>query len=183
MDKTPKTKVCTKCGKRKALEKFYKSRSNPSARCKECTKQIVNSYRLANLETISQRKKESYRKNPTAYIERSRAAYWNDPDKARQAAKEWRRKNPEKAAQLAKRSKQSVAGKNRTAKYRAKHRQRLLEREAKRQRLYAEKLDDKYVASQICLRSNLKLKDVPPELIEAKRIQLQIKRYLRENMK
>lgn len=113
--KTPKTKVCSKCGRRKSVAVFYvdKRRGRPRSRCVEC----VNS-----------------------------------------AAMDWRAKNPDKHKE---------ASKNSWVRRKEEY--------YKQKKTRREGLSAGYVASVM----RAKIGDVPAELIEAKRLHIKIKRYLR----
>ncbi len=177
------TKVCSKCGEEKALGGFYADKSGRlgrSARCCECTKAQVNAYRKSNAETIKERKRQEYLKNPAPYRERSKARYWANPGQARDYSKSWRKENPEKARVLSKRNKKTQAGIEREARYREKHLDRIRSLNAERVRQGAEALSDQYVTGVICARTPLRHSDIPLSLVEAKRVQLQIKRLLKE---
>ena len=57
-------------------------------------------------------------------------------------------------------------------------RKKELERYEKRGKLLRERLDDKYIKSLLCSKNTLKHRDIPQELIEAKRQYLKINRII-----
>lgn len=129
MEKTPKTKVCSKCGERKRASEFYSDKRTTTglkSECKACHTKAGIRWQ---------------KKNPIAARNASRAYYQRDPSKRVNAV----------------------------AKSRKKYGR------AKEIKSVAERMPDHFVANRL----ELALKDAPPALIEAKRIQLQIKRYLK----
>ena len=73
--KTPKTKICTKCGKRKRLELFYKNKSTASKtafHCKACAKTYHQAHKeeaAAHAKTYHQAHKEEAAACSKAYYQ------------------------------------------------------------------------------------------------------------------
>ena len=171
------TKTCSKCGVDKDPVEFY----SYAAACKECTRARVRAYKKANPGRVADSKRLSYQKNIEKCKARSKSNYWSDPEKHRAASKAWRKANPEKARENRRKQKKYPAGISATARYREKHRDRLLKRERYRMRAGARELSDAYVAATICAHgSPLRAACIPPALVEAKRVHLQIHRLLRD---
>lgn len=69
-----KTKICTKCGKRKLFKYFYhhkRQKGNYSSQCKKC----VNDYFKNNKEKVKKYKQEYYLKNKEKHNEQSLINY------------------------------------------------------------------------------------------------------------
>lgn len=81
------TKQCSKCGKVKAIEHFYKLTSSPSglqSRCKECCK----SHYEENKEYLLKQHYTWIDNNRDRHNENRKKAYWKNPEKYRNYAKE-----------------------------------------------------------------------------------------------
>jgi hypothetical protein len=153
------TKVCSKCGEKKPLIDYNRIRKNDESRrssCKECR----NKYLKENAELIKIRKRKYREKNK---------------DKERSDNKAWYEKNKAKAQKYGRekyREKTSTEGGR--AEYNAKSKGKY-----KRQ---SENLTDGYVRQVIHRRSTLKHGEIPAELVELKRVQLQIYRLIRDGV-
>lgn len=129
--KTPKTKVCTKCGKRKALDEFADNKRckfGKEGTCKKCKNKTSLDFYVKNREKLKARSRAYGKENRQAISKRMR-----------------------------------------------QHRKDNIERYKEAKRLEVKRMPDGYIAAKL----GLLLKDVPPALIEAKRIQLQIKRFIK----
>jgi hypothetical protein len=82
----------------------------------------------------------------------------------------WRKENPEKARKY-------------DQEWFAKHREKQRERCRINSAKHRKTLSNAYVRSLLAHRSFLSAADIPQELIEAKRAEIKIKRYLREQSK
>lgn len=127
-------KKCNKCGEIKELDDFYKRKKGKDgflSQCRECVKEKVNKYRIANLDKIKDRKrvyretypekiKESRKKHYEANSERINKANkkWKEahPEKAREAVRNWKKNNPEKKAELNKKWAEANPEKRRESK-------------------------------------------------------------------
>jgi hypothetical protein len=65
-------------------------------------------------------------------------------------------------------------------KYRLKHPEKSQESWKKKQKKAIENLEDSYIKKKLTERNNLKASDIPQEMLDLKRIQLQIHRHLKE---
>lgn len=113
--------------------------------------------------------------------------YWSDPEKAKADAIRWYRHNPDhaKATRDAHKSKhRKELAKKQTVRYwRDPEKHRLKSRKYKpnikaAQIRRREALDDVYVRGELSKHSPLSPSDFPQELVEAKRLQLQVKRLI-----
>ena len=149
MDKTPKTKVCSKCGKRRLRSQFYARKASADGLayvCKICddarTKSVPAEKKRAKHKAWRDANRDHVREKARDVMRRLYAA---DPEKFKQRAKDYRALNLEKI-------------KERNA--------------AKRGHL-----SDSYV-KRVLFPDGIP-SSVPQELIEAKRVQLQLTRYLK----
>ena len=149
------TKFCSKCGKVKVLELFYKrklSKDGFFSICKECDYQRQVIWTKNNPEKVAAAKNK-YRKN--------------NPEKVAAARKKWEKNNPEKNARY------RIANPEKRAAIRIKYRKNNPEKTANYGKLYTERLTDCYITSL------LGIKNPPQELMELKRVQILITRELR----
>ena len=193
MDKTPKTKVCSKCGKRRERSKFYKRQASVDGLayvCKLCddarTKAVPierrrakhKAWRDANRDHVREKGREAMRRlyandpqkfrdrskdyakrNPEKIKERNAA---RDPEDLRRRAKSYRTRNPEKVRDRMKRYRSMDSVKEKAKEIKAKDR---------------EALSDTYV-KRVLFPGGIP-ESVPKSLIEAKRLQIQLTRYLK----
>lgn len=158
---------CLKCGVDKVI----------GIKCKPCMVVRNIKYRLKNIIKIKVASAQYYDKNKEKL--KISAAKWlsknkekvsltkskwreNNLEKTRIAGSKWRISNPER----------SIKSINSAIKWRSENR----EKEAKSKKKYSLNLKDGYVALVI----GMKINSIPLELIELKRVQLQIKRTLKE---
>ena len=174
----PITRVCKKCGEEKLLEEFIKVKSckyGHGHTCKVCAntrfrkhkskneqhyKDYFIKYYLNNRDYINKQQRE-YQNNNKEYINKQQREY----------QKKYRINNKE---YLNKRSKE----------YRNNNNNR--DYINKQQREYRKGLPDSYCSDQLIQRikgigCKLTSKDIPQELIELKRVQLQIHRLTKTN--
>ena len=79
-----KTKICTKCGKKKDINDFSKHRimlDGLNCQCKECNIRAVRKWRESNREKVREINNRSRK---------------NNPEKVRESKRKWWRNNPEK---------------------------------------------------------------------------------------
>jgi predicted nucleic acid-binding Zn-ribbon protein len=151
-------KRCTKCGEVKSLEEFCVDKtikSGRSSRCKECRREYLRKWR---------------EKNRGKLLERSRQWVAENPEKRRETVRKSDAKNAKKRREKAR------------ERY-AENRERLNLDTLKRGARNRKNLSDVYVRQLMTKRSPLLHADIPQELVEAKRVELKIKRYLREQSK
>lgn len=171
-------KRCAGCKEEKGLDAFHRSKSGSQGRhayCKVCMKAYsakrAKAYYAANSERIKERVKQWAKRNP---------------ERCRVNQSRWRDTNRDEYRRRAKEFNKSLAGRERAARYRAELTVQANQKVYAR-RKWAEHIDSLssgYVASTLCAHgSGLKRSDIPQSLIEAKRVQLQIKRLLREKTK
>lgn len=176
------TKVCTKCGIEKSLEEFAKSTTTKSglkAACKPCKNIELTNHRHQNIGVT--------REKARLYAEKNR-------DKINEMQKQWRQNNPEKvqrhsqsrdkdkfkAYQKEYLLKNDAAIKERQKTYRGKNREKLNEHNKNMARINSAELHDSYVLKRLVSDGVLNRRDVPQELINLKRVEVMIKRQIKE---
>jgi hypothetical protein len=95
---------------------------------------------------------------------------YNCKDCAKQRVSIWQKNNPEKCY------KKYINYVNKTPKYRETKKKKIQEYKKKER----ENLDDRYIKETLMQNNNLKASDIPQEMIEVKRMQLMIRRQLKE---
>ena len=163
-------KNCTKCGEWKVLTDYHRNKRTADGRvyaCKAC-KRLADQMRWEASDTAKRRAVIEAaaawkQRNREAVREAGRRAYWNDVEKSRNRGRE---------KHHAHRGELNAAKR----KYRQTNREATRLYGRLRARRIIDALDDVYIANALF---NLPVSALPPELIEAKRIQLQIKRYLK----
>ena len=152
--KTPKTKICTKCGEEKVFSEYYKdkkSKDGYSYKCKLCQKE----YNKINKDKIRQRNKKylrRYRKtNPAKFAQYNREyrEKLEDREKCYRMTRFWKIKNSER-----------VKKKNQEDR---------------------ELLSPVYVKKLICRCTGLSHKDIPDGMVRVYRAILKFKRLRKEN--
>ena len=87
-------KVCTKCGKWKTLEEYYKNKASKDGKqsaCKKCQKECQKQYRENNKEYTKEYGKQ-WRENNPKYSKQWRE---NNKEHTKEYGKQWRESNPE----------------------------------------------------------------------------------------
>jgi len=184
------TKKCGKCGVVKSLSDFYRGISP----CKACQAIKAKEYYARKPEVIAVRRTctrcwrtklvDAFGKSLTACKECLNVYHV-----------EYREKNRERK-RVESKERYKTHGHKRHAystKYRQEHRDELnarqreyakqpdrVERERELRRLYCEKLTDAYVRKAITKGTSIKPEQVPQAMIETKRVQLQIKRRIKD---
>ena len=152
-------KTCSKCGEEK--EEFVSA----GYTCKDCSKIYGKKYREENRDKIKVSNREYFLKVKDTAKEKERRKNYllNNKEKINKLKKEWVKNNPDK-----------------DKKYRKKHRGKYREKLIEGQRKKVEICCDSYINE--LLNKNAKpgerIKN-PPELIEAKRLQVLINRHLK----
>jgi hypothetical protein len=100
----PKTKVCTKCGKRKKLEAYYadtRNKDGKQSRCKVCWALAGRVFRSANTALLAARAASYYRSNGEKVRARVKAYRTNNKDIVKARKAKYYRKNRTKIAERA----------------------------------------------------------------------------------
>ena len=155
---TEEVKTCAKCGETKQAGQFRTRR----ATCKPCQAEYDRQYYAENRDKAREYRTE----NRDKIAERQRQYRAENRDKIAERHRQYRAENRDKIAE-------------RQHQYRAENRDKI----AEYHRQYSAALTDALVASRITDGTNLTRADIPPELLEAKRLQLKLKRLAREAMK
>lgn len=174
---TDAVKTCSKCRKDKPPAAFEKK----GARCKECASEYRRQYYAANREKIKVQHQKYVTENREKHNEWSRKWAAANRDKRAQISRNYNAANREKTA----RRKRHYNAENRKkiADYWLRYKASNPNKRAEANKRYAEKLPDALVAKRLIRNTNLTRADIPPELLEAKRLQLKLKRLAREAMK
>lgn len=187
----PRMRTCVKCGVEKlAIEvAWVDARKHVKGVCFECMSpedaeremarkerllEYTKAYKKANREKICERKKTYYEANREKERERTKAWQEANREKHRASSKAWHEANREKACE-------------RMKAWREANREKMLAlckayKEANREKVreYGRRntrdLKDSYIARSL----RLPVKAVPEEIIELKRVQLQITREIRK---
>lgn len=88
-------KKCSLCCEDKDEDSFYKSGKYLSAKCKPCTKDHVNNYRIQNKEVISERKKKYRIANFQEISRKNKERYEADKDRVKTVLKTYYENNKE----------------------------------------------------------------------------------------
>lgn len=185
-------KVCSKCKENKKVEEFGKHKGEEDGRqwhCKSCVKQAAHLYYTRTKEVQNAKSMLWVKNNPEKAREARLRYYEKNKEKLKKRSRDWYAANIEKAREANKRSyfKNQETCQARTNLWRANNKERCRESrlawgrsnkdKLKAQNLRVrEKLTDGVVASIL----GFKVSCVPPELIELKRLQIQIKRELKQ---
>lgn len=95
-------KQCRKCGQVKPNEAFCKRKSSPDGLyyyCKACDKSAQQSYRQANQDEISERRRSARRQSPEKERERDRQRYKANSEKRKAQARQYRTIHNDKVRQ------------------------------------------------------------------------------------
>lgn len=171
------TKVCTKCGEKKALDEFYKAKDRPlgvQSQCKQCKKEWYL---------------DDYKNNPDKYAKRGKQWRDNNRDTVMMIRKEYERTSPVRKAYLARedvkqRRREIVSAfhvRNPEAReeYSRNYRQRHADgRFAIYKKKYREDLGVGYVKETI-LQKGPRF-EVPGDLIDLKREKIKISRAIKQ---
>lgn len=99
MEKMPKTKVCTKCEKRKPLESFYLSIQGKWGRhsqCISCKKNATKNWAAKNPDKVKERSKAYYEQNSDKIKKRTRQWSQANPERKKESDRAWRVNNRER---------------------------------------------------------------------------------------
>jgi hypothetical protein len=175
------TKVCKICKETKDVMKFNK-KINISSTCIDCEDALV----LINKNKKAIYKKKYISENPIKYTEQRKKYRENNKDKILQ----YKNNNKDKTASYAKKMNQKVIDSRNKyflenkKEILIKNKQRKIKQELNKkykQELYRKIMPDSYVLHSIKKLTNLSKEDIlqNPEIIETKRLLLQLKRELK----
>lgn len=197
-------KICTKCQRELDRSLFYKQRTNRDGLvswCKDCHKQwallrperIKESrakYRAANADKLREKNRQYHHQHADREKERSRQYRRLHPQRVKEYTKKYCADNPERRRETDRRYKRLHPDLiiDRQKKYGAANRKRLNEYRRQVFKRCPEKkasntLPDSYIKLLLRRNSQLTSAQIPQELIELKRVQLQITRKLKETKK
>jgi hypothetical protein len=124
-------------------------------------------YREKNIDACKERDRAYYENNTTAISERRRDYREKNIDACKERERAWREKNREKLKDTVRRT-------------REKNRERIRDRERDRTGKEVAELTNTYVKDVLRRHTGLRSSDIPPELIEAKRLEIKLKRLIKE---
>lgn len=175
---------CSECGAEKELcpEHFSRNQRNHlgyRTNCKPCDRQRTAEWKRANKERVRE-----YNKKYKARVYASLSTQEKEKlkEKLREKMRVHRRENPEKY----KAYRQKYCGKNKekiklkAAKWNKENPDRRREYVRRSATVSREKLNPCYIRSFLIMGTKLKAKDIPEELVEAKRLQLMLVRELKK---
>jgi hypothetical protein len=200
-------KTCKTCGEEKPIEEFVKSKNTKDGRlnkCKLCDNLVRKEQYYANHEYRKQKDKEYREKNKEKVKLWSHKYKEKNREKIRIADREWRKNNPELSRERSRRWRK-LHGKEhyqenkqmfianavrwqkenkeryikRVKEWKMKNYNAWLQNERERHKTKVENLTDDYVVKLLKGKGKLLMKDIPKELIEAKRLQILIQREIK----
>ena len=201
------TKICRICKEEKALNQYYSSKVNKDGfvnSCKTCVKIITKKNRLKNPEKYNEHAKRWRDKNREKANENSKNWRLSNPEKMKQSKEKYRTENSEKVKESYKiwadinreklqEQRKEWYNKNKEYANNWRHkncekaneygknwRLRNPEKVNKKGKNRIEQLKDSYIRPILKKNSNLKTEDIPPDLIELKRIIIKTKRLIKE---
>ena len=190
------TKICTKCGEEKAFIEYYtdiSSKSGYRCECKLCSRKMKKiSYKKHRKQRLKENSKY-YASNKKQCLENFKSYYKKNKEIIRINQSEYAKKNKDKIREqqlkyqkdneelIKKRSKDyHIKNKDkihdRNKKWRKENRQLLIDYSIKNK--HKKKLTNSYANRLIIKNSNLKTNEVPKELTELKKVQLQLHREI-----
>jgi hypothetical protein len=185
-------RVCKVCEVRQPIENFYVQRGNRIHKCKTCEGKRIEAYRVTHKEAIAATKAQ-YRVTHKEAIAATRAQY-RETHKVAIAARASQYRETRKAALAARRVGYCKTHKEALAAYAAEYRKthkaalaatraqyyaaNVKERRAKNAK-YRARLPEALVRKILTQRTTLNSKDIPQSLVEAKRLQIQILRMIK----
>ncbi len=175
---------CSKCGVEKELcpEHFSRRQTNSLGYrtiCKPCDRQRTAEWKRANKERVSEHNKK-YKAKLCASLSTQEKEKLKE--KLKEASRVSRRENPEK--HKAYRQKYSRKNKEKIVasytRWRKENPDKLREYVRRSATVAREKLSSCYIRAFLAAGTTLKAKDIPQELVDAKRLQLMITRKVKE---
>lgn len=187
------TFACADCNRERALE--YRRTNLEEVRAKDRARALAapvedrrakhKRWRDSNREHVREytreKMREYYRRDPEKYRERRRKEYAANPERSLRASRKWREANAEKVREYSARYREEnlESARERVRQYHSRPESRRAANE--RQQRERKSLGDHYV-KRVLFPEGVP-PDVPGTLIDAKRVQLQITRLLRERTK
>lgn len=162
-------KKCTKCGEVKSLSMFYKQKGGMygiASQCKMCINIKTKQWKNNNKDKVYITEHNSYITN-IERVKKYQSEYRkNNKEKINTLKKEYRKKNIEKVKEYTKKYYEN--NKEKIKEYRDKNPEKY------KTKKYTKNMSDGYIASVL----KINIAECPPELIELKRAQLQLKREI-----
>jgi hypothetical protein len=198
------TKVCVTCNTEQPKSAFYKYGNHIHSKCKACSKVGYYKYAAENTEAVKEYRKKYYQANKDRLTAYMREYCKNNPEKVKEMGKAWRENNPDKVLQARKnyveRNRDKISERNKQRwknlwltnpdQIRAKKREEYVRRRdyilaynRKIAKQAVAEISDAYVKHLLSnhVPKGMNVADIPEALIEAKRLQLKIRRMVNEN--
>lgn len=198
------TKVCVTCNIEQPKSAFYKYENHIHSKCKACSKVGYYKYAAENTEAVKEYRKKYYQANKERLTAYMREYSKNNPEKVKEMGKAWRENNPDKVLQARKnyveRNRDKISERNKQRwknlwltnpdQIRAKKRKEYIKRRdyilaynRKVAKQAVAEISDSYVKHLLSnhVPKGMNVADIPEALIEAKRLQLKIRRMVNEN--
>lgn len=174
-----KTKICTKCGEVKVLDKYYKNKGRKDGLvgiCKTCLYAQEKEYRAKNPEKFRTKHRKYYIAN-REYLreynrERARKFRIENPN----IVKNYQKNYQNNYCSILKNKRKAV---KRTTKWVVENREKVRIYQKKKSHDNVTNLKESYVKSRLCRDTNLVSADMPQELIVAKREYIKLGRLLK----
>lgn len=161
-------KICCSCDIEQPLNEFYRQASGMfgvTGTCSSCQKEYSRKYREKNREKIRESRKRHY------YEEGGK-------EKSSERAKIWHKANSDKVKIQRKKHREKY--KKISREWYEKNKGRVLNEAKERIKI----LDDNYIKSLIARRSSVLLcSDIPEEIVEIKRLEIQLRREIKDGNK
>jgi hypothetical protein len=163
-------KKCAKCGEVKPLDLFSNNKTKKDGKqsqCKKCSRELNRKWYLENAEKAKEAVRKWRLENREKERERARKWSLENPEKARERFRKWYLENAEKARERAR-------------EWNLENPDKVREHERK----WRDSLSDGYV-TKLIKRSALppEIIEENPELIELKRLQIQLNRKINQKKK
>ena len=189
-------KTCSKCGEVKPLDGFHKDRTKKAgvhSSCKDCVKEKTAKYNKNNADILRLKRVAWRTENPEKNKALRAVQYQRNIKKNRARCSDWKIKNPKKikaySAEYYKLNANALKEKTKAEyraepeKFRAKqksYRLENLESCNERAAAYVNAMPNTYIIRLVSRRYGLPKELITQDLIQAKRIHLQIVRKLKE---
>jgi hypothetical protein len=198
------TKYCIKCESEKPKSEFYKNKNRLASYCKKCMKEGYIAYVNNHPEEAKKYRKQYYKDNKEKQTTYTKEYYKNNTEKVKALGKAWRENNPDKVLRARKnyveQNREKIAERARKRwknlwltnpdQIRAKKREEYVKRRdyilaynRKIAKQAVAEISDAYVKHLLSnhVPKGMNVADIPKALIEAKRLQLKIRRMANEN--
>jgi uncharacterized Zn finger protein (UPF0148 family) len=171
-------KTCSKCGFVGDDELFVKGRIV----CLECNKERKKEYYESNKKYVKEKAKEYRENNREKYLISSRKYYESNKYSINKVNSNYRENNREKIAKMKKEycenNKEKIKEYHR--EYRENNKEKISERNKKYSKKIIHEIRGSYIRNAINRHMGIKAADIPIELLELKREQLQLHRLIKE---